>query len=376
MAKDGRKISIAGLNYFEGEKDGSHLANGFMPSGRRGSSVVAVEEDTNALHASDSVIRRASITNPDFGGLSADSKEATNHEVNMKFWTAVRLYKKGIFWSLLMSTAIIMEGYDTILLANFYGLPAFSDKFGNAIDTTTNPPSKTVGAPWRSGLSNGAQIGEILGLFACGICQDRYGYKKTIGGAMISIVGLLFILFFAQNLPMLLIGEILCGLAWGVFQTITTAYASEVMPVILRPYLTTYVNLCWVIGQLIASGVLRGMLNLGGSEWGWRIPYALQWIWPLPIILGCVFAPEAPWWLVRHGRFEDAKKSLLRLTTPSADPTFDPDKTVAMMEHTNELEKQMSAGTSYSDCFKGVDLRRTEIVCITWLVQTLCGSGL
>jgi SP family general alpha glucoside:H+ symporter-like MFS transporter len=45
-----------------------------------------------------------------------------------------------------------------------------------------------------------------------------------------------------------------------------------------------------------------------------------------------------------------------------------------MMSHTNELEKQISAGTSYWDCFKGVDLRRTEIACMTWMVQTLCGS--
>ena len=52
---------------------------------------------------------------------------------------------------------------------------------------------------------------------------------------------------------MLLVGEILCGLPWGVFQTITTAYAAEVTPVVLRPYLCTYVNLCWVFGQLVGA---------------------------------------------------------------------------------------------------------------------------
>jgi len=52
---------------------------------------------------------------------------------------------------------------------------------------------------------------------------------------------------------MLLVGEILCGLPWGVFQTITTAYAAEVTPVALRPYLTTYVNLCWVMGQFVGA---------------------------------------------------------------------------------------------------------------------------
>ena len=45
-----------------------------------------------------------------------------------------------------------------------------------------------------------------------------------------------------------------------------------------------------------------------------------------------------------------------------------------MMIHTNELEIQQSAGTSYWDCFKGVDRRRTEITCLTWLIQQTCGS--
>ena len=173
---------------------------------------------------------------------------------------------------------------------------------------------------------------------------------------------------------MLLAGEILCGIPWGVFQTITTAYAAEVTPVQLRPYLTTYVNLCWVFGQLIGSGVLRGLLNYT-DQWGYRIPFALQWMWPLPLLTGIIFAPESPWWLVRHGRLQDAERSLKRLTS-SKDTEFDAAKTVAMMVHTNELEKEVTIGTSYWDCLKKTDLRRTEIACMTWMIQTLSGSGL
>lgn len=96
-------------------------------------------------------------------------------------------------------------------------------------------------------------------------------------------------------------------------------------------------------------------------------------MWPLPLLIGVFFAPESPWWLVRKGRIEEAKASLLRLTTRD-DPTFSATSTIAMMVHTNEVEKQISAGTSYLDCFRGVDRRRTEIACMVWLVQTLCGS--
>lgn len=46
-----------------------------------------------------------------------------------------------------------------------------------------------------------------------------------------------------------------------------------------------------------------------------------------------------------------------------------------MMVSTNELEKALESGTNYWDCFKGIDLRRTEIVCVTWSIQNLCGSA-
>lgn len=42
---------------------------------------------------------------------------------------------------------------------------------------------------------------------------------------------------------------------------------------------------------MLSEGVLTGLLNRT-DEWGWRIPYATQWIWPIPIIIGIFFAPE------------------------------------------------------------------------------------
>jgi SP family general alpha glucoside:H+ symporter-like MFS transporter len=38
--------------------------------------------------------------------------------------------------------------------------------------------------------------------------------------------------------------------------------------VVLRPYLTTQMNLCWLFGKLIAAGVLRGFLKTTG-QWAY-----------------------------------------------------------------------------------------------------------
>lgn len=47
-----------------------------------------------------------------------------------------------------------------------------------------------------------------------------------------------------------------------------------------------------------------------------------------------------------------------------------------MIEHTNEMERLAKQGTTYMDCFQGVDRRRTEIVVGIWTVQTLGGQNL
>lgn len=66
-------------------------------------------------------------------------------------------------------------------------------------------------------------------------------------------------------------------------------------------------------------------------------------MWPLPLFIAIWFAPESPWWLVRQGRPEDAKKSLLRLTSVDRDTEFDADETIAMMVHTTALEEKVSS---------------------------------
>ena len=98
-----------------------------------------------------------------------------------------------------------------------------------------------------------------------------------------------------------------------------------------------------------------------------------QWMWYPPMLLGVFLAPESPWWLVRKGRIEDAKKSFLRLTS-SKDSSFNVDETIDMVRHTIALESEIHSGARYIDCFKGTNLRRTLLVCGIWATQNLSGN--
>jgi SP family general alpha glucoside:H+ symporter-like MFS transporter len=173
-----------------------------------------------------------------------------------------------------------MEGYDTLLLGQFFANQSFAKRFGKL-----NPANDRweIEAKWQTGLSCATQIGQLLGLQITGWASERYGYRLTMLIALVALTGFLFIQFFAVNLPMLLVGYLALGFPWGTFQTMTVSYAAEIMPIQIRPFLTTYVNLCWVIGQIICSGVNRALIS-NSTEWAYKIPFAVQWVWPIPIV--------------------------------------------------------------------------------------------
>lgn len=302
--------------------------------------------------------------------LFQGARAATDNERKMTLLQGIRLYPKAVAWSILISTCIVMEGYDVCLLSSFYALPQFNKKYGELLpDGTYQVPAR-----WQAGLSNGANVGEIIGLFINGWVSERFGYRYTVMTCLTLIAAFTTIFFTAQSVVSLQIAEILCGIPWGVFQTLTITYASEVCPIALRGHLTTYVNFCWGLGQVIGIGVIKSMLGRN-DEWSYRIPYALQWMWPLPLLVGVALSPESPWWLVRKGRIEEARKSLLRLTSSNEETDFNADDTIAMMQHTTNMEREMTSGATYWDCFKGIDRRRTEIVCMVWAIQNLSGNS-
>ncbi|KAL8337235.1 hypothetical protein RB601_008658 [Gaeumannomyces tritici] len=327
--------------------------------------IVAAEDDGGP--ADDVAAEKERIHNLE--AMIEGAKRATENEHKMGLFEALRMYPKASAWSILISVAVIMEGFDVVLLSNFYAYPEFKKSFGNP----TGNGDYQLPAQWQAGLSNGVACGQIFGLLINGIIAERWGYRKVYIGSMVCLTGFIFLFFFANSLPMLLAAEVLCGIPWGIFQTLTTSYAAEVAPVALRAYLTTWVNACWGIGQLVSVGMLRGLLSRT-DEWGWRIPYALQWVWPPMLIVIAALAPESPWWLVRRGRIDDARASLRRLAAASASAES-LDQTVDMMQHTIRLEKEVQQGASYIDCFRGADLRRTECTVGAWACQQLCGSA-
>jgi MFS family permease len=181
--------------------------------------------------------------------------------------------------------AVVMAGYDAQIITTFYALPAFQQKYGDWIppDADGNGGRYEVSAPWQMALGMGNPIGQLLGALASGWPMERFGRRATLGACCVWSVGFVFVQFFATSVGMLCAGEILGGLAYGFYVVIAPTYSSEICPLALRGFLTTSVNLAFVIGQFIAQGVAAG-LETRMDAWAYKAPFVSDWNCPrLPL---------------------------------------------------------------------------------------------
>jgi len=229
-----------------------------------------------------------------------------------------------------------------------------------------------------------AQFGSIIGIAITSPITRWLGYKRTALVMLTTLGALVCLPFFSQNGPMLLVGFMLQGIPWGVFQVVSPAYASEVASIQLRPILTTWNNLCWVIGQLLAAAIVKGFQSYPG-EFSYRIPFAFEWVFTVLLLITIFFAPESPYWHIQRNDIPAARQCIKKMVR-KGDPSATEAK-LALMRHTvyqeskedEEGEKATGIKGYLQRCgrmFRGVDGRRTEISCVAWLIQSLCGSSI
>lgn len=306
--------------------------------------------------------------------LRHDATLATEDEHNTTFVQAMRRFPKAAFWSGVVSLCIIMDGYDGALLGGLNAFPAFQKKYGHYVKSKD---TYTLDAQWQVALGMGSNVGNIIGITLNGYLTDRFGHRVVLHGGLLSLTGFIFISFFAKNVQTLFVGQFFCGIPWGIFTTMAPAFASEVAPLVLRSYLETWVVCCWGIGQFLSYAVLF-TLNEWDSDWAYRIPFAIQWVWPVIIAPLVAFCPESPWWLVRKKKYRQAERSIMRLQSAETKEKAreSAKRTLALMIETDRLEQEMEKDandTTYAACFTGTDLRRTEIAAVAWGSQILTG---
>jgi SP family general alpha glucoside:H+ symporter-like MFS transporter len=94
-------------------------------------------------------------------GAIVEAKHASDEEHAQTPLQALSANRNAVIWSMLISMSIVMEGYDTILMGNFFGYPQFAKKYGHDYGGKIG---YQVATPWQSALNMGSTVGTIFGI--------------------------------------------------------------------------------------------------------------------------------------------------------------------------------------------------------------------
>lgn len=101
---------------------------------------------------------------------------ATNDEQNLLPKKVLfKQYWPGVVFSMLLSLALVMEGMDVGLINNFFGHPAYLEKFGKP----NAEGEYEISSMWQGAIGNGQSCGQIIGLLLNGYLQSRFGSRKV-----------------------------------------------------------------------------------------------------------------------------------------------------------------------------------------------------
>jgi hypothetical protein len=119
------------------------------------------------------------------------AQQAAEAEKAMTLGQAMKHFHKGIMWSMLLSFALVMDGYDIVIVSrvspnrlridklqinSFWGLPAFLNRFGQ-IDASGE---RYISANWQAGLNNANNVGNVIGLAVSDSSISRLNGKPRL----------------------------------------------------------------------------------------------------------------------------------------------------------------------------------------------------
>lgn len=109
-----------------------------------------------------------------------------------------------------------MEGYDVTLIGSFYGYPSFRRKYGEFLDDENG---YQISARWQQKFNSIGALANIIGALLNGWATSKWGHRKVLMASLFWLAAFIFLVFFAPNIEVMLVGQILCNVPWGVFAT-------------------------------------------------------------------------------------------------------------------------------------------------------------
>src|SRR5262245_61486512 len=164
-------------------------------------------------------------------------------------------------------------------------------------------------------------LGCAVGAFGAGTLADRLGRRPTMLLNAVLFLASAMLTGASSSADVFITARIAGGLAIGAASVLAPMYISEVAPAHVRGRLASLQQMAIVLGLFGAflsndilarfAGGASATLWLGAPAWRWM--FWMEAVPAIAFLVGVLFIPESPRYLVARGRREDARRVFARI---------------------------------------------------------------
>jgi SP family sugar:H+ symporter-like MFS transporter len=196
----------------------------------------------------------------------------------------------------------------------------------------------------------GLLLGAMIGAAAAGRLSDWLGRRRLIiAAAVVFTVGALLAAL-APSVGVLVAARVIIGLGVGSAALVVPLYLSEIAPTEVRGAIAS-LNQLMIVGGILAAFIVNAILASSGN---WRLMLGLAAVPSLVLLVGMLFMPETPRYLVHAGEEETAREVLEDL--PGDEP---PEERIGEIR---EVEQQEEGGTGLAALWRAKWVRPALLV--------------
>jgi SP family xylose:H+ symportor-like MFS transporter len=164
---------------------------------------------------------------------------------------------------------------------------------------------------WEGFTTGSLALGAIAGCLFAGIVSDKYGRRPGLlmAASIFMISSLAMALAPALNL--FIVARFMAGVGVGMASMLSPMYIAEVSPAQYRGRMVAINQLTIVIGILITNLVNYSLRNNGEDAWRWM--FGLGIVPSSLFVLGVLWLPESPRWLMKAGKEQKASSVLSKI---------------------------------------------------------------
>ncbi|KAI4744197.1 general substrate transporter [Aureobasidium sp. EXF-12298] len=248
----------------------------------------------------------------------SDQSMTASDTKSMGVWADIKQYRRAYILTAVTSFGGMLFGWDTGLIGGVLTM----DSFKNSFDLNGDHAAY---ANLSGNIVSVLQAGCFIGAAASFWVSDTFGRKSALLYAdIIFIIGSLLQTCSAignHSLAILYVGRVIGGIGVGLISAVVPTYIGENVNKEIRGRCIGTMQLFNVTGIMLSYfvnyGVTRSISTTNDAQW--RVPFALQMLPGVLLLIGIVSQNESPRWLVEKDRHEDALRALAHVRGRSQD---------------------------------------------------------